>query len=182
MLISTEETCFYGGSSFLRRRRIYAGKVYSHGRGQFYIIGLVRSYMKRRNHCTPETSFDVNVAWFCKAVALAGYRMYGSWHAAYFPAGARKTPEQNLPIAPQSSVGFFPRSLCLSCHLPSRLLFRSIRQTQRFKHLDEIRLLDSSYGGYYLGQSAKTADWLVNNDVKWLFSRNCACANSKDSK
>ena len=31
-------------------------------------------------------------------------------------------------------------------------------------------------------QSAKTADWLENNDVKWLFSRNCACANSKDSK
>lgn len=34
----------------------------------------------------------------------------------------------------------------------------------------------------YPGQSAKTADWLENNDVKWLFSRNCACANSKDSK
>ena len=27
------------------------------------------------------------------------------------------------------------------------------------------------------GQSAKTADWLVDNDVIWPVLRNCACAN-----
>ena len=27
------------------------------------------------------------------------------------------------------------------------------------------------------GQSAKTADWLVDNDVLWPVLRNCACAN-----
>ena len=27
------------------------------------------------------------------------------------------------------------------------------------------------------GQSAKTADWLVDNDVVWPVLRNCACAN-----
>ena len=32
------------------------------------------------------------------------------------------------------------------------------------------------------GQSAKTADWLVDNDVVWPVLRNCACANPRKFK
>ena len=32
---------------------------------------------------------------------------------------------------------------------------------------------------YSRGQSAKTADWLVDNDVIWPVLRNCACANPR---
>ena len=32
------------------------------------------------------------------------------------------------------------------------------------------------------GQSAKTADWLEHNDVKWLVLHNCACAKKRSSE
>ena len=34
----------------------------------------------------------------------------------------------------------------------------------------------------YTGQSAKTADWLVDNDVIWRVLRNSACANPRKLK
>ena len=52
----------------------------------------------------------------------------------------------------------------------------------RAKNEALFNLGGSKTNTWSLGQSAKTADWLENNDVKWLFSRNYACANSKDSK
>ena len=34
----------------------------------------------------------------------------------------------------------------------------------------------------FVRQSAKTADWLEHNDVKWLVLHNCACAKKRSSK
>ena len=72
------------------------------------------------------------------------------------------------------------QSKCFECGLH---VFRFIHSNGRYgsarvgvsgpKESDEVR---------EQGQSAKTADWLVDNDVIWPVLRNSACANPRNLK